>query len=206
MAKNQLNLPISKENLKLISKARKTFATIFIFLAIVLLISPIITTSNEVLTSLVMKINLYQKIQNLITPPLIQMMAVILSFLGIKTEISLTSLALLGSSKKVILNISWNCIGWQSLFLLGLTFFTGLSGNYLFLSKLRCIAIGILGTFLVNIFRMTIVALIAFSLGSIPAIIFHDYFANFIPIIWFFIFWKFSFNFVLEEKSLSLKP
>lgn len=188
-------------NLKLSSKTKKTFGNIFIFIAILLLVSPFITTFNESLTALVMKINFYQKIQNIITPPLIQMMAVILKALGIKTQASLGSLALYKTGKKVILSVSWNCIGWQSLLLLILTFITGLSGNYLLSSKLRCIGIGVLGTFLVNIFRMTTVALIAFSAGQMPAIIFHDYIANFIPIIWFFLFWKFSFNFVLEKKT-----
>jgi len=188
-------------NLRISSKTKETFGSIFIFIAIFLLVSPLITTFNESLTALIMKINFYQKIQNTITPPLIRMMAVILKSLGIKTQASLSSLSLYKTGKKVILSVSWNCIGWQSLLLLILTFITGLSGNYLLSSKLRCIGIGVLGTFLVNIFRMTTVALIAFFVGKLPAVLFHDYIANFIPIIWFFLFWKFSFEFVLEKKS-----
>ncbi|OGD92418.1 hypothetical protein A3C33_04580 [Candidatus Curtissbacteria bacterium RIFCSPHIGHO2_02_FULL_42_58] len=94
-----------------------------------------------------------------------------------------------------------NCIGWQSLVLFGLTVFTGFGGKFTKISLLQAFMIGVLGTFLMNVLRITVVALIAFFAGRLPAVIFHDYFSVVVTIGWLFFFWWFSYAFVLEERS-----
>jgi exosortase/archaeosortase family protein len=164
------------------------------------MILPFVTTFNEFLTTLIMKIEVYKKFQELIVPHLARMVGVVLGFLKISVETSPDSLFLTQGARKLAVYISWNCIGWQSLVLFFLTLFTGLQGSYKWGGRVQTITLGILGTFILNIFRITLVALIAFYLGRLPAVIFHDYFSTMMIILWLFAFWYFAFNFVLEEK------
>jgi exosortase/archaeosortase family protein len=129
------------------------------------------------------------------------MVGVVLGFLKVSVETSPNTLFLTSGAKKVAVYISWNCIGWQSLVLFFLTLFTGLQGSYKWGGRVQTIILGILGTFILNIFRITLVALIAFYLGRLPAIIFHDYFSTMMIILWLFFFWWFAYSFVLETKE-----
>ena len=97
--------------------------------------------------------------------------------------------------------IAWNCIGWQSLLFFLLTAWVGFQGEkFTFSSKIKAWLIGFLGTFLVNIIRITLVILLAYYFGQNIAIIFHDYGSTFAVIGWLFFFWWFAYRFVLEEK------
>jgi len=170
-------------------------------LVLILMVLPFVTTFNEFLTTLIMKIELYRKFQELIVPHLARMVGVLLGFLKISVEVSLDSLFLTQGARKLLVYISWNCIGWQSLILFFLTLVTGFQGSYKWGGKIQTVALGLLGTFLVNIIRIALVALIAFYLGRLPAAIFHDYFSTIMIILWLFFFWWFSYSFVLEERS-----
>jgi len=183
------------------SYPKATFQTIFILLTVVLMILPFVTTFNEFLTTLVMKVEIYRKFQELIVPHLARMVGVVLGFLKISVETSPDTLFLTSGVKKLAVYISWNCIGWQSAILFFLTLGTGLQGHYKWGGKVQTVALGILGTFLVNVIRIAMVAIIAFYLGRLPAVIFHDYFSTIMIILWLFAFWWFSFTFVLEERS-----
>ena len=96
--------------------------------------------------------------------------------------------------------ISWNCIGWQSFILFALTLFTGLQGPYTAYSKAQTILIGFLGTFLMNITRISLVVLLAHFVNQVTATVFHDYFSTVMTVAWLFFFWWFSFTYVLERK------
>ena len=186
------------------SYPRITFQTIFILLTVVLMILPFVTTFNEFLTTLIMKIEVYKKLQELIVPHLARMVGVVLGFLKISVETSPDTLFLTSGTKKLAVFISWNCIGWQSIILFFLTLFTGLQGSHKWGGRVQTITLGILGTFVVNIFRITSVALIAFYFGRLPAVIFHDYFSTIMIILWLFVFWWFSYSYVLEERHTDL--
>ena len=190
-------------NYKGVSHQKATFSAIFGFLVVLLMILPFVITFNEFLTTLVMKIPLYRAIQELLVPHLVRMVGVILSFLGIGVGVSGDTIYLAAGAKNVAAYISWNCVGWQSMLLLGLTLLTGLQGEHSFTSRLKTIILGFLGTFLVNVLRITIVAVFAFYFGRLPATIFHDYFSTLLIIVWFFFFWWFSYSFVLEGKQPS---
>lgn len=93
-------------------------------------------------------------------------------------------------------------MGWQSLLFFIITAFVGLQGDrYSNLSKFKALIIGLLGTFLVNLFRITIVTLIAFYFGQSVAIIFHDYGSTLVVIAWLFVFWWFVYSYVLESND-----
>lgn len=181
-----------------------TFRTLFLFLAAILLILPFITTFNEFLTSVVMKIKLYRLIQDFIVPSQVKMITVILRLLGIEAYPGLVTVSF-GKAIGQVVEISWNCIGWQSVILLLISLFTGLQGPYKIYSKFQTVVIGFLGTFLVNLIRVTLVILVTYYFGRLPGMIFHDYFSTIMIIAWLFFFWWFSFSFVLERKEEVLE-
>lgn len=180
--------------------AKSTFQTLFLLSAVILLILPFVTTFNEFLTSVVMKVKLYRVIQDFIVPYQVKMITAILRLWGIEAYPGLVTVSV-GKAVGSSFEISWNCIGWQSLVLLVISLFTGLQGPYKLYSKAQTIIIGILGTLLMNIFRITLVILVAYYFGRLSGIIFHDYFSTIMIITWLFFFWWFSFNYVLEKRE-----
>jgi exosortase/archaeosortase family protein len=85
--------------------------------------------------------------------------------------------------------ISWNCIGWQSLLLLGVSFLSGLRGRQPLTSRIQVIVIGVAGTMLLNLMRVATVAALEATWGHLPALIFHDYGGTILVIGWLFAFW-----------------
>lgn len=149
-----------------------------------------------------MQIKLYIVIQNLIVPFEARMVTVVLGLVGIQSAPSLTSVNIGPSTiigNKV--TISWNCIGWQSFILLLITLATGLQGSYRILGKIQTLIIGIFGTFLLNILRVSFVIIIAQRVSPVAGLIFHDYFSTLMVILWLFLFWWFSYNYVLERQG-----
>jgi len=181
--------------------SKRIFSTLFIILIILLMVMPFVTTFNEFLTSWVLKFGWYKSIENLVLPFEIKAVVGFLWLLHIEAIGSPTTLSIVreGSWQKIW--VSWNCVGWQSLIVFLLTLATGFSGNYTKLSKVETILIGILGIFLVNLARINAVVLIFKFAGYLPAVIFHDYFANMAIVVWFFFFWWFSYSFILETKN-----
>ncbi|MBI2034474.1 MAG: exosortase/archaeosortase family protein, partial [Candidatus Levybacteria bacterium] len=179
---------------------KKTFKTIFIITTVILITLPAITTFNEILTSIVMKIQLYRVIQEFIVPIEAKMIVVTVGLFGIKAIPTPLGLNIGTIQQLNHVTISWNCIGWQSFILFVITLFTGLQGPYTRYSKTQTILIGFLGTFLINITRISLVVLLAQFVNQVTATVFHDYFSTVMTIAWLFFFWWFSFTYVLERK------
>lgn len=183
-------------------RQKNTFKTLFIMLSIILMVLPFITTFNEFLTVLAMKVGFYRFIESLVVPWETRIVALLLSLFGI--HITATPTSVFFSDKYNVLGqnivISWNCIGWQSFVLLFLSFFTGLQGSYTKGSKIECALIALLGTFMMNIIRITLVILVAHFWGAIPAIVFHDYGSILMTASWLLFFWWFAYAYVLEPS------
>lgn len=181
---------------------KSTFKFLFVILSVSLLLLPMVTTFNDLLTRAVMEIKLYRLIQSFIVPLEAKMVVVVLRTIGISSFPTLTSVNI-GKATTIGNNItiSWNCIGWQSLILLVITFITGLQGSYRLLTKIQTVIIGVLGTFLLNILRVSLVIIIAHYFNPLLATIFHDYFSTLFIILWLFFFWWFSYSFVLEKEA-----
>jgi exosortase/archaeosortase family protein len=128
------------------------------------------------------------------------MVGVMLLPFGYKPMVIGQYLSLNGLKSPLLVEIAWNCIGWQSFIILLLTLLPGLSGNFSPVSKFKAAIVGVLGTFLLNLIRISVVLIIVFHLGSAPALLFHDYAGSFLSILWLFIFWWFSYQYILEEK------
>jgi len=95
----------------------------------------------------------------------------------------------------------WNCVGWQSALLLVVSLFAGLKGAFSNLSRIKCILLGLSGTLLINIFRMSFIAIGIYYVNALAAQIVHDYFAALLTLIWLIFFWWFVYSFVLEAKE-----
>ena len=191
---------------KTISVSKDTFVTLFLILTLVLVFMPFLATFNDILTRIVINLRGYSFIRDYIVPTEVRMVAVVLAGVGFDVAVT-KEYVVLGNTQTqpFIAEIVWNCIGWQSLLFFIITAFVGLQGDkYTNLSKFKALVIGALGTFLVNIFRIVAVVLIAFYFGQYPAIIVHDYGSILAVIFWLFFFWWFTYQFVLEERRPNL--
>ena len=176
-------------------REKATFQVIFLSLAVLLIFLPFITTFNEFLTKIVEKFYVYTVIQDYVVPYLSRLVGVLILPFGF--HVMATNSGLFLAEKSLFIDIAWNCVGWQSLILIIITLVAGLQGQYTRFSKGQVILIGLLGTFLFNILRITSVVLFAVYFGYFPAVIFHDYFSNLLIVLWLFFFWWFSYAYVL---------
>lgn len=196
-----------------INQQKDTFVTILLILTLVLMLLPFMATFNDILTRLIIKLDYYRFVQNIIVPWEVRMVGVLLWPFGFQPAVMGDYLALGGGpsptsaiGKQVaqapfLIEIAWNCVGWQSLLFFIITAFIGLQGDqYSWVSKIKALLIGVLGTFIINLLRITGVALTAYYLGQNVAMVLHDYGSTLLIIIWLFFFWWFSYKFVLEEN------
>lgn len=182
-------------------KLKKTFGNLFIILVVFLMILPFLTTFNEFLTKIVEKTFLYVPIKNFVVPYETNLVRTILSFFNIQTLPGTVSIV--KEDRIEAMYIAWNCIGWQSFVILLISLKAGLAGNFTKMSMGYALILGLLGTFLINIFRISLIIILFYYWGKAPATIFHDYSSVLISIAWLFGFWYFVYSFVLEERSDS---
>lgn len=166
--------------------------------AILLMVLPFVTTFNEFLTRVVETAGLDRLLTQWVVPMEARMLAVILGLLNIPAQVSETTLYLDKGGFFLPVYISWNCVGWQSFILYGVTLITGIQGPFSRGSKFEAMIIGLLGTFLVNLMRIASVAVVAFHFGQVPAVVYHDYGGTVIILLWLFAYWWFSHGWLLE--------
>ena len=184
---------------------KKTFTYILLIVVFVLMFTPFMTTFNDVLTRAVMRLDAYKIIQNYVVPWEVRMVGVILYPFGFQPSVVGEYLAI-GKTQPFLIEIAWNCIGWQSLLFFILTSWIGLQGDrYTNFSKVKSWIIGFLGTFLVNLGRIAVVAIIAYYFGQSVATIFHDYGSTLAVLGWLFVFWWFVYSFVLEDRTPNIE-
>ena len=105
-----------------------------------------------------------------------------------------------------VLLISWNCIGWQSLILLGVSFLSGLRGSQPLEARIQIVIIGFAGTILLNLLRVAAVAVLAVTAGQTVAVLFHDYGGTILVVGWLFAFWIFVQRWILvADESLEVE-
>lgn len=184
---------------------KKTFVFIFLLLAIMLLLLPFFTTTSGLMTSVFAKFGFSRFIADVIVPYETRSIAGLIQLFGYQVQASAKTVSIFRNGNWETVWISWNCIGWQSLILFGITLIIGLQGNFSKFSKVTSIALGLLGTFLINLIRITLITYLIFNFNQIPATILHDYFSAFVLIIWLFFFWWFVYSFVLEDRREVVK-
>src|SRR5437764_1476302 len=83
------------------------------------------------------------------------------------------------------------CCRWQVLVMLGLTFAVGLRPQDGWEAMIEVVLIGVLGTVIINLGRIALVAVLAARVGYYPAIFVHDWSATLATVAWLAVFWVF---------------
>lgn len=181
-------------------KQKRVFEQMLMWLGLGLAVMPFMAVANDGLTRLVMRMDFYRVIQNVIVPTEVRLVGVLLYPLGLRPVVVGEYLAI-GAEEKLLVEIAWNCVGWQSLVFFGVTGWMGMqAGKYSLWSKLKVWLIGGLGTVLVNLARMALVVAAAYYVGQNAAMVLHDYGSLILNAGWLGGLWWFSYRFVLEEK------
>lgn len=157
---------------------------------LILLALPFVTTYDDLLTAGAIRLGVAGPLQS-VSPVEARMVVALLQMIGVHAGAAGSQLVVWGPSGSATnLFISWNCIGWQSLVLLGVSLAVGLRGGYSTEARAQVFMFGLLGTVLVNLIRVALVGVLAAVAGRTPALIFHDYVGTLMTIAWLFVFWS----------------
>ncbi len=163
-----------------------------------LMLLPLVTTFDELLTNLALALGAGNPLQAAV-PFEARMVVTLLTGAGMRAAASGSHLVVWDRSGVMhTLFISWNCIGWQSLVLFGVSLVAGLRGERSVEARIQVVLLGLAGTILLNLLRVAAVAAIAATIGVTPAILFHDYGGTLLVIGFLFAFWAFAQRWILE--------
>lgn len=189
------------------NQARKAISGIFGVLVVFLMLFPFINTFNQFLVKFIEPVLFLGLNEKVVIPYEARLVKVFLGFLNIPTAYSSADsgiISLIGKTGGLDpVAIAWNCLGWQSLVLILASLAVGIRGKFTLFSKIEALVIGLLVTFWINIFRLTAIFYLLYHYNRTIAIVFHDWGAMAITIVWLFGFWWFAFKFVLEEKHAN---
>jgi exosortase/archaeosortase family protein len=162
--------------------------TLLVACSLTLLALPFVTTYNDLLTAGAIRIGVAAPLQS-VSPFEARMVVSLLQLLGVHAAAAGSQLVVWDASGNATnLFISWNCIGWQSLVLLGASLAVGLRGLSTE-ARLQVLTAGLLGTIVVDLARVAIVCVLAATAGRTPALLFHDYGGTLMTVGWLFAFW-----------------
>lgn len=179
---------------------RGIWRNLFLLLVFILMSLPLFTTFNEILTKIAEKSGTYTFLTKNVVPFETRAVSLMLKPFGIDAKPTISHLFIRRSDgTQTGIFLSWNCLGWQSAVLLVLTLITGLTGSYSLERKIETVLLGLSGTFLINLVRISVVVLVAYYFGQLPATVVHDYGGTLFTIAWFFFYWWFAYNFILES-------
>jgi exosortase/archaeosortase family protein len=170
-----------------------------------LMVLPLVTTFNDLLTAWAMQLGANTPLQAVV-PAESRMVVSVLGLAGIRAAASDSHIVVWDAAGSMhTLFISWNCIGWQSLILFGVSLISGLRGGHTIESRAQVVCIGVAGTMLLNLLRVSAVAAIAATIGVTPAILFHDYGGTILFVGYLFAFWALAQRWVLDARPASVE-
>ncbi|MGA7912523.1 MAG: hypothetical protein WCC30_13410 [Candidatus Dormiibacterota bacterium] len=168
---------------------------------LIMLALPFVTTYNDLLTAGAMRFGVVGPLQS-VSPVEARMVVALLQLVGVHAAAAGSQLVVWNSAGTATnLFISWNCIGWQSLVLLFVSLAVGLRGGHSGEAGLQVVLLGLLGTVIVNLMRVSLVCILAATAGRAPALIFHDYGGTLMTIVWLFGFWAMAQRWVLAPAE-----
>ena len=174
--------------------------TLLAMLCALLMLLPLVTTFDDFLTTWALHLGANNPLQAIV-PVEGRMVVGLLGLVGIHAAASGSHLVVWDSAGAMhTLFISWNCIGWQSLVLLGVSFLSGLRGSHPLEARIQVIVIGVAGSMLLNLLRVAVVAGIAATVGVTPAVLFHDYGGTILVVAFLFGFWIFVQRWILGTE------
>jgi exosortase/archaeosortase family protein len=186
-----------------LSGAARPIGTLVAVGSIALLVLPVFSTFGELLTNAAMAAGFDAWLGQWIAPVEGQLVHGALALVGIPSAYDRSLLYIGSGAGSLALYISWNCVGWQTLLFLGLSMATGLQGEYTIRSRVETVALGVAGIAILNVLRITVVALVAYAFGQVPAVIVHDYGSVIATIAFLMAFWAFAYNTVLERREVA---
>jgi len=173
--------------------------TVIALACALLMVLPLVTTFDELLTTWALRLGANNPLQAIV-PVEARMVVSLLGLAGIHAAASGSHIVVWDTAGSMhTLFISWNCIGWQSLILFGVSLISGLRGGHTFESRAQILCIGLAGTMLLNLLRVAAVAVIAAIIGVGPAILFHDYGGTILFVGFLFAFWAFAQRWILPS-------
>ncbi len=176
--------------------------TLLVACCLTLLALPFVTTYNDLLTAGAIRIGIAGPLQT-VSPIEGRMVVALLKVVGVHAATAGSQLVVWDRGGRATnLFISWNCIGWQSLILLGASFVLGLRGLSTE-ARLQVFTTGLLGTILVNLIRVSLVCVLAATAGRTPAVMFHDYVGTLMTVGWLFAFWFAAQRWMLASSELD---
>jgi exosortase/archaeosortase family protein len=179
--------------------AARPVGTLIATASIALLILPFFSTFGELLTKAAMAAGFDAWLGQWIAPVEGKLVHGALALIGIPSAYDGSLLYVGTGPGSLALYISWNCVGWQTVLFLLVSMATGLQGEYTLRSRLETVALGVIGIAMLNILRITVVALVAYAFGQLPAVIVHDYGSVLATVAFLMAFWAFAYNVVLER-------
>jgi exosortase/archaeosortase family protein len=182
-----------------LSGVARPVGTLIATASIALLILPFFSTFGELLTKAAMAAGFDAWLGQWIAPMEGKLVHGALALVGIPSAYDGSLLYVGTGAGSLALYISWNCVGWQTLLFLGVSMATGLQGEYTRRSRLETVVLGVLGIAILNVLRITVVALVAYAFGQVPAVIVHDYGSVIATVAFLMAFWAFAYNVVLER-------
>jgi exosortase/archaeosortase family protein len=186
-------------------RSTPVFAILLALGAVTMVVLPFVTTFDDVLTAVGTRLGIAAPLQ-IIVPVEVRLAVAALAILGIHAAAAGNQLVVWNASGAAqTLFISWNCVGWQSLIMLGLSLGIGLRGAMTWSSRLQVIVLGVTGTMLVNIARIAAVCVLATAAGYLPAILFHDYGGTLLLIAWLFAFWAIAFRWLIGNPRAAVE-
>ena len=166
-----------------------------------LMLLPLVTTFDDLLTSWALALGANNPLQSVV-PAEARMVVSLLGLVGVRAAASGSHIVVWDAAGSMhTLFISWNCIGWQSLVLVGVSFLSGLRGDQPLEARVQVVLIGIAGTMLLNLVRVAAVAAIGATVGVGPATFFHDYGGTLLVIGFLFGFWMFVQRWILVAPA-----
>jgi exosortase/archaeosortase family protein len=178
--------------------------TLLAVLCGMLMLLPLVTTFDDLLAGWALWLGADNPLQAIV-PVEARMVVSLLGLVGVHAAASGSHLVVWDLAGGMhTLYISWNCIGWQSLVLLGVSLVTGLRGRHSLEARAQVILIGLAATMMLNLLRVAAVAGIAATLGVMPAILFHDYGGTILVVGFLFAFWIFAQRWILDGPGPEL--
>ena len=166
-----------------------------------MLLTPFVATMDDLLAAIAQRFGLDAAVA-FIASPEARLVAVVLNLIGIGASSDGPNITVAGAHP-IELVIGWNCVGWQGLVLLGLTFLVGLRPQDGFEARLHVVTIGVLGTVIINLARIAVVSILAARVGYYPAIFVHDWAATIVTAMWLTGFWLFAQRWILDPGVAS---
>ncbi|HEY6283469.1 MAG TPA: exosortase/archaeosortase family protein, partial [Nitrososphaerales archaeon] len=167
--------------------------TLIMAAALIFLTLPLVLTFNGLLASVATFIG-FDRVVSAIVPYEASAVGDLLRGFGLSGGSSGGTVWLSGSFLPIAANVDWNCAGWQSFILFGLTSVAGLGEVRTDQGRISILILGALGVFAMNVLRIFFVVLLGYYVNYPAALIFHDYGGAVMTLVFLFAFWTLVLN------------